>query len=253
MVIVRHIYGDLMEFGILGIFQDLIYDPGTFRSMRLHLLEFFRSKTSRLPEYGVVNGNLSQIVHRRGFDYVCAERRRKNRVFFFQHLFNQNTHALTGPLDVTACGVVAAFNHGGHADDQSVMHLDQVRGLFLHFAFQFGREFIQEIDILDIQRIVGNEELISATASAVIKEVHIDLIDIFASLASIVERVAFRVLLKSSDPLSGSAVQERRGVDRLIDRKFFYQREILLGGLIGSQITEFEVKGNKTGLALFDK
>ena len=72
-------------------------------------------------------------MHRRGLDNVLAKLGSKIELTFFIYLIYKDTHALTCPLDVTARGIVTAFNHHGKTHDQVIVHAYDVLRLLLYF------------------------------------------------------------------------------------------------------------------------
>ena len=121
-----------MEFVIVGILKDLIDDPRTFSGVLLHLLEFLGSEPAGLSKDGIIYGDLTQVMHRRGLYYLFAERIGKSMlmVITVAHLINEDPYAFARSVDMTSRRVVATFNHRRHADDQLVVHTYDLLGLF---------------------------------------------------------------------------------------------------------------------------
>ena len=142
------IYRDLMERFIVCSLKDRIDDACTFCCMHLHLCIFLISKLAGLSQDGIIDCDLAQVVHRRSLDNIFAELLSKT-VFSEEHehglliavrivlyLIYKDPDDVTGTSDVTSRGVVTAFYHGRHAEDQPVMHLNDVLSLLGHFRRQ---------------------------------------------------------------------------------------------------------------------
>ena len=106
---------------------------------------------------------------------------------------------------MTASGVVTAFNHGRHAEDETLMHPDDVLGLFRNLI---GKTLIivrEELNVLSRIGVVCNEELVAPSVLAVVQITDRDKIDLIAGL--IVEMVLCLISLELFKPLE----------DRLLD------------------------------------
>ena len=137
MVIMRNIYCNFMERFVAGSFQYRIDNARAFCGVGLHFLVFLIVKLAGLSKDGVIDRNLAQVMHRSCLDNVLAELFREAvnakehqhvllvaGVLFY--LIYQDLDDITCTSDVTTCRVVTALDHGSHAEEQSVMHLDDV-------------------------------------------------------------------------------------------------------------------------------
>ena len=144
-------------------------DAGTLRRMGFHLLKLFRGEASGLAQDLIIDRDLPKVVHRRGFDQVPAEIPVQFTGPVPVHFVDQDLDALAGAPDMPAGGVVPAFNHGGHTEDQLVVHFHDVRGLFLNQGIQIG-------DLIPVRRIIGNNQFIALPAPAAVEPVDRDLV-----------------------------------------------------------------------------
>ena len=96
MVIVGHVLGDNPEVRIVGVLQYLVDDARALGGMGFHLFKFLRCEAARLAQYGVIDGDLAEVVHRRGLDQVLTER--------IRHRKGAVSLDFGGPLQVTVHG-----------------------------------------------------------------------------------------------------------------------------------------------------
>lgn len=68
-----HVFRNVQELLVSCIRQHFVNDSGAFRSVGLHLFEFFRRKSAGLPQDHVIHRDLSQIMHGRGFYDLFTE------------------------------------------------------------------------------------------------------------------------------------------------------------------------------------
>ena len=141
--------------------------------MSLHLLEFLVRKASGLAQDSVINRDLSEVMHRRGFDDIAAELLRKSEFVLLHHLVNKDLHNIAGSSDMTAGGIVTAFYHSRHTEDKLVVHLHYMLGFLLYLFTEIGVIRVDKGDVLLILGIIGDKELISAPSLPVVKEVDI--------------------------------------------------------------------------------
>ena len=104
--------------------------------MRFHHFKFFRGELARLAQNGVINSDFADVVHRRGRNDAVAKIIIYPQTFIFLHLFDKYLHNIAGSLDVTAGGIVPAFNHRQHPDDKFLLQIRNVLILDFHIFFE---------------------------------------------------------------------------------------------------------------------
>ena len=147
------------------------------------------------------------------------------------YLVKQYTHTLTGPLDVTARGVVPALDHGRHADDELIVHRLYVLCLGLDLIGELHVEGVDQVYVLLLFCIVGDKELISSLPLAVVQEVYGNKVDITVLCIDVV-LILIRILLKGIDPAKSHLAELRIPCNGAVYRKHIKTREILLGCVV---------------------
>ena len=129
-----------------------MYGAGAFLRMLLHFFIFFRLEFSGLPEYRIIDGDLSKIVHWSSFYHISAEFIRKIIASFLYELFNKDADAFAGSFNMTAGGIIPAFNQDCHAHYKIVVHFHDM----LCFSFDFRLKlFVIGIDQPDVFLVFG--------------------------------------------------------------------------------------------------
>ena len=145
MVIVSDVLRKNMEVYIVGSFENLVNYPCALGGVGLHDLKLLVREASGLAQYGIVYRDLSEIMHRRGFDKITAELLRKSEIIAaFYDLIDQYADNIAGASDMPAGGVVTAFYHCRHARYEPVVHLGKVRGLHFDLLLEIGVVCVQQ-------------------------------------------------------------------------------------------------------------
>ena len=248
MVVVGYIFGEDAEFIVVGFFQDFVDDACTFGGVHFHFFKFFGSEAAGLAEHRVINGDLPEVVHGRCFDDIRAEfvgevQSAAGVVFDFS---DQDTDAFTRTADVSAGGVVPAFNHGRHTEDQVVVHINQVLRLLLHFLLQLGIVVIEQGDVLLALGVVGDVELVPFLFILVVEVLDVDLEYLFSPLE--VENVFGFVLAEFTEPCKQGVIDKWIHPCGTVHGQFLQLREDRSGRFGASEVAEFEIHGDKSDL-----
>ena len=247
VVVVGDVLRDVAEAVVLHALENFAHDPRALGGVGLHLVELLRGEAAGLAQYGVVHGDLAQVVHGRGLDEVPAEVVRERGRAALADGFGQQAHALAGAPDVAAGGVVAALNHGGHAQYQPVVHRHDVGGLVGHLALQLGVVVAQQGDVMLILGVVGQEELI-APLVPVVEQVG-DLDEVAVVVLLVVGGVAGFVVPEGLEPYKRRLPHERAAGDGAVHGQVVERREDVLGGGVAAQVVEVEVDGDEPRVA----
>ena len=257
VMIMRCVFGNGLEGFIIRMNQDLMGDPGPLRCMAFHQFILFRRETPGLSKHGIVDGDLSKIVQRRGFDDIFAEFLRKKDTTLLPDLVGQDPDAFTGPLDMAAGGIVPALHHHGQAHDEIVMHLYYVAGLFFHLFLQFFVIRIQKPDIFLVGGVIYKGNDIAALTVPVVEVVDIHVVDPFVIgvfipcvhriYKGIVLRVFLEVFQKMTDLSLGRFVPEQ-----FIHGRIHELRDQLLCYIVAPQVPLSEIEGYIADLPLLD-
>ena len=81
-------------------------------------------------------------------------------VVFF-HFVGKYSHSGTGPFDVTAGGIVTAFNQCRHGKYHLVMHFKYLCSLFLDLVYKLIIECVDKFYVLLVLGIIGYEKVIA--------------------------------------------------------------------------------------------
>ena len=136
--------------------------------------------------------------------------------------------------------VVATLDHHGHAHDQVVVHFRDVRGLLIDFVLQLGVELVQQLDVLLVARVVGDEQLVAFLALAAVQVRHGNLV---GTLTRIVQEHALRwVGGKRFQPEKQRVVHECIRRKGLVYRELVELREHVFRRIVAAQVVELEVE-----------
>ena len=128
MVVSRNIVSDLDKAFFLNAFEDYLHYFTALFGMSFHDLVFLIRELARFVQDFVADGYFSEIVSRRGTDYVERHLVAYRDLALTLYLVHYNMYDITGALYVTTCIIVSVFNHVRQTKNDFLLDVSDVVG-----------------------------------------------------------------------------------------------------------------------------
>ena len=198
-------------------------------------------------------------MHRRCLDNILAELFRESFAAeehqhvlliwsVFLYLVDQDPYDVTRTSDMAARWVVAAFNHGCHAEDQPVMHLHDVLGLLTNLSRQLVVIGWEQLHVSSRISVVSDQKLVSDRVLSVVEIAYRNEVDLITDF--IVNAVLVLVSLEVFEPCESSIFNLNISSCIRVDVDVVEHWEDFPGHLVWTQIIVVKVEWHEARIAL---
>ena len=154
-----HVFRNFHKQFALEIRKQVLDNDSTLFSMRFHLGILFFCKLTRLAKDFIINGNFTDIVHRRRRNHIVIKFLRIVEIRVLLHFRHKNTNNFLCTLEMRPSKAILVIDHFGHTHKHLVLEQANLILIVLDKSSKFCVVCVQAFNVaLDICFIFNTEQ-----------------------------------------------------------------------------------------------